>query len=219
VRRIIKVFDLLGSLFGLRPKKEMMVRILILRDEQGQPVVPQKEVERWVSVASTVYKDKCNVVIIRARLSEQTQREYVRDGISLPTTFPLVSVAAENAPTDALTVPGETSSAYNDELDYFRPLLSADYAKPTVTGFVIRDVSGGSRGFAWGMISDIFVVDPTALSTSVAHEIGHLCWLLHRKKKHNLMTPGRDDMDSHLTRWQIAMIRSSKYANYTNYGA
>lgn len=93
-------------------------------------------------------------------------------------------------------------------------LATVDFAKPTVNGFVIQNVSSGGAGFAWGTITDIFVVDPTALSTTVAHETGHLCWLTHRGSSGNLMTPGRGDMDSKLTRWQVSVIRSSKYANY-----
>jgi len=214
VRRIMKILGFIGSLLGIRPRKQMMLRIVILKNDQGLPVVPRREVERWVSVAKHIYLDRCNVQLTHAHLTDAVKQKYFEDGISLPTEFPIVAVAEKNAPDEALDVPGATISAWNGDLDYFRQLLGAEYAKPTVTGSVVRDVSGGSRGFAWGMITDIFLVDPTALSTSVAHEMGHLCWLLHRKKAGNLMTPGRADAASHLTRWQISVIRSSKYATY-----
>jgi hypothetical protein len=212
VRRIIKVLDLIGSLLGIQPRKRMMLRMLILKDERGQPVVDQKEVERWVDVAKSVLRDRCNIDLIPPRLSDETARKNVEAG--LPTAFSFVAVLEPIPPVGALSVPAEASSAWNGELDYFMRLAAADFAKPTVNGFVIRSVSNGGGGFAWGMITDIFVADPASKSTVIPHETGHLCWLFHRNSANNLMTPDRADMDSKLTRWQVSVIRSSKYAHY-----
>lgn len=58
-----------------------MLRILILKDERGLPIVDQKEVERWVEVANSVFKERCNVELIRPRLSDDAARKNVDVGL------------------------------------------------------------------------------------------------------------------------------------------
>lgn len=117
VRRIVKVVDWIGSLFHIRPQKKLMLHLIVLR-KGGKPVVPVTEVERWLEVAKTVLKERCNIDVIKPELSEDAKKRYYDAGV--PTDFPFITVAADNAPADALSVPAEASSAWNSELDYYR---------------------------------------------------------------------------------------------------
>ena len=82
--------------------------------------------------------------------------------------------------------------------------------------FIVDEITGPAVGCSWPVLNNYVLVDGDALSTTMAHEIGHHCYLWHTSSPTNLMTPGSGDMVSGLSRSQECMVRASKYATYFN---
>ncbi|MGZ8724357.1 MAG: hypothetical protein ACXWYG_09975 [Aeromicrobium sp.] len=214
VGRITSLLDFLGSLIGLRWRQRMRLRVVILRDENGVPLLgegtgdgvsPEDEAWAAVELVREIYRRECNVSVVG-----------VGDG-------PIVMVAPSAAPTAALDVACNLG-AWRDDLgeagSYFRSLaagmfagLPVGYGAP-VTAFVVRSM-GNAYGCSLGPLTNYVTVSAAAMRNAapraLAHELGHACFLLHRKARNNLMIPPGGE---HLTRWQVAVVRSSPHVSF-----
>ena len=213
--RIAGVVDLTASLFGIRPEKHLRLKVLILTDTLGQPMQTEQEVERWLNETKRIFKDRMNVVI------------------QAPDThFPIIGVIEEPAPPEAVFATCGVTAAFSDASDYFDDhctytkrgvisfLLDAIGYGEAMYAFVVHNIDEGSRnGCAFPVVQDYCLVERNPRTTTLAHEMCHLGGLSfpnegHRSEPDNLMNITRDDLDSDLTRWQISVVRSSRYVTY-----
>jgi hypothetical protein len=200
--RVLGVPELLASLAGSRRPKQLRIRIVILRDEHGEPVVAETELDEALSEARRVFAQEAATRLVPA------------DGV-------LVTTAVERAPANALDSPCRDSGLWRTDLGaagpYFRRLRvgGAIGKGAPITVFVVRDVVG-KCGCSLGPLGDYVTIDPSGLSSRtrriLAHELGHSCGLRHKRDAGNLMRPR--GQGERLTRWQRAVLRSSRHVTY-----
>ncbi|MBK6777396.1 MAG: hypothetical protein IPG74_16680 [Flavobacteriales bacterium] len=87
-----------------------------------------------------------------------------------------------------------------------------------VTVFVVHSVTSNGdswRGASFGLTADYVVMTPTGMNddTTLTHELGHACTLMHRKKKVNLMNHSHTRGTS-ITSWQKWWFRLSRHVNF-----
>lgn len=205
ISRILGLPELVASLLGSRRSKAIRLRVVILRDEQGVPVLDgEAAATAAVEMAKAIFERECGVTV-----------EPADDG-------PMITVAPTPAPTAALNVHCNLG-AWTDDLGpggaYFRGLTArrsggVPLGRGTpVTAFVVRSVKDRG-GCSIGPLTSYVTVVAAAMRGSnprtLAHELGHACSLLHRGTEGNLMRP--QNTGESLTRWQVAVIRSSSHA-------
>ena len=202
VSRVLGVPEFVASLAGSRRRKQLRLRIVILRDERGQPVVSDGAVEEALEETRRVLEREAGTRVVAV------------DG-------GLVTTADERAPTTALDSPCTDSGLWRTDLGaagpYFRRLRvrGAVGRGAPITIFVVRDVVG-KCGCSLGPLGDYVTIDPSGLGGRtrriLAHELGHSCGLRHRSDPDNLMRAR--GQGERLTRWQRAVLRSSRHVTY-----
>ena len=200
--RIVGVPDLVASLAGSRRTKQLQVKIVILRDERGGPVVSAADLDEAVSEAQRVLEREAATRLV-------------------PVDDALITIADEPAPTKALDAPCTDNGLWRTDLGpagpYFRRLRlrgSVGRGAP-ITVFVVRDVVG-KCGCSLGPLGDYITIDPSGLGGRtrgiLAHELGHSCGPRHKRDPDNLMRPR--GQGEHLTRWQRAGLRRPRPVPY-----
>ena len=201
--RVVGIPELAGSLAGSRRPKKLWLRVLILRDERGQPVATPEDVEPALSEARRVLREQAGIEIVAA-------------------AEPLVGTLDGLAPREALDSPcikGSWQADFGPGGAFFRrhtaPVTKASGARAPITVFVVRDVLGRA-GCSLGPLVDYVTVDMSALRGGtgrvLVHELGHACGLPHSRAAQNLMLPSR--MGERLFPWQVAVIRNSRHVTY-----
>ena len=205
VNRVIGLPDLLASLAGLRPSKRLRLQVILLRDEEGEPVAPLAEVE--AALAETA----------------RGRGRAPRPG-PVPPGDSLGVPAAGPAPAAALDAPCTSQGLWRTDLGpaggFFRGLRIRGGLRfigrgAPLTVFVVRDVVG-KCGCSLGPLGDYVTVDAEGLGGRtrriLAHELGHSCGLRHKPDERNLMRPKGPGEE--LTVWQTAVFRSSRHVTY-----
>ena len=205
VNRVIGLPDLLASLAGLRPSKRLRLQVILLRDEEGEPVAPLAEVEAALAETARVLE-----LAARTRL--------------VPTGDSLVVTADGPAPAAARDAPCTSQGLWRTDLGpaggFFRGLRIRGGLRfigrgAPLTVFVVRDVVG-KCGCSLGPLGDYVTVDAEGLGGRtrriLAHELGHSCGLRHKPDERNLMRPKGPGEE--LTAWQTAVFRSSRHVTY-----
>lgn len=203
--RALGLPDLVGSLAGIRRRKKLRLRLVILRDAEGVPVVAERAVEEALTEA-------------RAVLSREAQVDLV------PVGERLIDSPEEPSPREALESPCGNQGLWRTDLGpaggFFRArLASSSRASPLgygapITVFVVHDVIG-KCGCSLGPLGDYVTIDRGGLGKGnriLAHELGHSCGLRHRREEDNLMRPRGPG--ERLTRWQQAVFRTSRHVTY-----
>lgn len=209
VHRALGVLDFLGSLLGIRPTKYLRLKVWILRDEKGNPIIAESVAQGWVDEARRILKKRASIELHAAN---QRAEQIVN---VLPDQPPAFALRPDISPSDMLT----------EEVDWFDEHRS--YAH-TSTWQYLGDVAGyGEPVFAFAVVDitseseplgvantwwNFCVIAKDALPSTLAHELGHVGGLFHRSNSKNLMTPGRTDDE--LTRWQVSVIRNSRYVTF-----
>jgi hypothetical protein len=83
-----------------------------------------------------------------------------------------------------------------------------------IYAFVILSIGGGADGCGYPMgVVNYCLMTIDCSMTTLAHELCHMCGLADRKSHDkNLMSEHRDhNKDFELNRWQIAVVRNSRY--------
>jgi hypothetical protein len=202
VSRAIGLPELLASLAGWRQAKKLRVRIVVLRDEEGKPIVEADDVREALEEAQRVLTSEAAVSLV-------------------PPGGRFVDIGDVPAPRAALDSPCTDAGLWRTDLGaagrYFRErrLRGRPGRGAPLTVFVVRDVVG-KCGCSLGPLGDYVTIDPAGLSTTtrriLAHELGHSCGLRHVGDEGNLMRPRGPG--ERLTRWQRAVLRSSRHVTY-----
>jgi hypothetical protein len=218
VNRIIGVIDFVLSLIGIRIEKFLRIKVLVLCKAEKTPVASLQEVQSWVDEAVRIYKLRSKVSIRSARLGAE----------------PIVNIISKPAPEYVLKIDKNFWEEYFDEInDYFEE--NARFANrgpigslmdffgygPPIFIFVVEDVhvDEGECGYSYScLMNDFIVIDSGCKLTTLAHEIGHKCGLFHRSGDKNLMNKNRIDPGDELSRWQITVVRNSRYVTFFNDG-
>lgn len=196
------VLDFIGSLIGIRPRKKLRLRVVILCDETGNPLVSEKELEPSLSEARRVFDKEVQTSILAAGGK-------------------LIVTLDEAAPPEALKV-GCGTLAWEEDFgeagNYFSRHSANNvagflvgYAAP-VTVFIVDNVVG-EGGCSLGPLVNYVTVDLDGLKDRtqrvLAHEVAHACGLWHSKSRDNLMYA--DMPGEKLKRWQEAIFRNSRH--------
>ena len=203
VNRIIKFPELLLTLLGWRFTKRLKLRIVVLRDERGLPLIGNEEVAPAFDEARRIFSRMAGVDVE-------------------PAGWPVVT-APHAAPKAALDVHC-TDGAWRDDLgqagDFFRSLM-ATTTRGTLTGygapltvFIVRSISS-HNGCSLGADTDYVTVEARTLKNTrrlLVHEVAHACGLWHSQRPNNLMIPKGPGEE--LTGWQAAILRTSRHVTY-----
>ena len=202
VSRLVGAPELAGVLGTERRQKLLRLRIVVLRDENGDPVVGERDLEAAIAETKRVLAREAGVRVV-------------------PLDERLVVTSDERAPGAALDAPCTEQGLWRTDLGpagrYFRHLRARHGLGPgaPVTVFVVRDVVG-KCGCSLGPLGDYVTIDPTALRGSavriLAHELGHSCGLRHSSLPDNLMRPR--GQGERLTGWQRKVLRTSRHVTY-----
>jgi len=200
-KRVLGLLELATNAAGVQPFKQLRVRVVVLRDEQGQPLCVLDEITKSWEEAQRIFSQQAHVRLIAAR--------------------PLSLIVPEPSPTAALNVHCD-DGAWQEDLDlagdYFRRNCAqtrsgkwTGYGAP-VTVFIVRDISN-KGGCSLGPLSNYVTLEAGMLNRArhrlLAHEVAHACGLWHSANKENLMFPkGPGDI---LTRWQTIVLRNSRH--------
>ncbi|GEM_PF-699511 len=213
--RIVGLPDFLLSLAGVRIRKKMYVKLIILNND-GVPHTTEAVAIRGIQTAQEVFDRQCNVNLIYT-------------GVCVPQL--VTNDMANNVECGA----GGFFSDWWIGGSYYE-LVSADCAFQDgwkrIVGygaelivFVINDITPRSTvGCSFSATHNYVVVEPIIAGIqSMAHEIGHACLLPHLEDAadvDNLMFPNiRTDalgelVNRDMTNFQIASLRGSRHCTF-----
>ena len=209
VRAIVKVvieivYRVVNALlFWLPIKKKMRIQILILQDENGKAIVKETDLTVAINFATTTMNDKFDVKL----------KFYGKPGVQTLTS------PAPKAALDVECDTGAASNEWGEAGEYFADNLAAWNLIPLnlgfpITVFIVRNVAG-KIGCSLGPLTDYVTLSVKGVfsDSTLAHEIGHCCGLLHRDNKNNLMFPD-DGRGNSVTGWQKFVVRNSRHCTF-----
>ena len=221
---VVGIIDTIAGLFGIRPEKKLRLCTIILADENGQPIVTAATVVPWLQRAVDVFKEEANV-----RVTPVGPFQYTSGfGGNATVTEDWIDVGTDPSSKRILDLGGEAETFGDDLTD-----IGSDYNKlamlhcyygtwrkvvgygSSITVFVIRSMEEGVAR-SLGPLTDYVVIggaqNPDV--TTVAHEIGHACYLVwHDGNNGNLMF-GQAPRGTSLDWWQTTLVRSSRHVTY-----
>jgi hypothetical protein len=213
VRAIVKivieiVVRVINFVLVLLPiQKKLRLQVLILRDEAGIPLlndnVSLKLLQGALDYAIKTFKDRFDVKI-------------------KPYGSPIIQTLPKAAPSAALDVRCDTGAASNEwgeAGEYFAKNLAGWNLIPVSLGFpisvfIVRFIDG-KIGCSLGPLTDYVTVSVpgTQNISTIAHELGHCCGLLHRDDIKNLMFPNTG-RSNNVTGWQKFVVRNSRHCTF-----
>jgi hypothetical protein len=200
VNRVPGLVDAAAGVAGVRPYKKLLLRVVILRDEEGKALAPDEAVIPSFLEAQRVFLEQARVRLLPAGS--------------------MVVTLDEPAPGPALDVHCDDGAWQEDFAaagEFFRRHEArgrgrfSGYGAP-VTVFVVRDITN-KGGCSLGPLTNYVTLEARMLARAryrlIAHEVAHACGLWHSEDKGNLMFPkGPGDR---LLPWQAAILRNSRH--------
>lgn len=199
VWRIVGLPELVLGLFGVERMKRLGICIIILRDQNGDPVAAEADLDSAIAAAQRIFADAANVNLVVEGIHT----------VSDPTPARNLDVGCNMAAwLDDLWLPGSYFEITANRVCFegaWRRLIG--WAAPVVV-YVVRGVAGATDGCSLGPASDYVTIEGKD-SACLAHEIAHACSLLHHGDKDNLLHPKCGGIE--LTRLQRALLRNSRH--------
>ena len=204
VKRTLSLPDVVGHMAGIQPYKNLRVRVVILRDEAGQPLAEAEEVKPCLDEAQRIFSERAHVRLLPAGR--------VVDTVPEPAPKAALDVHCnDGAWQEDFAAAGEYFRQHRARMDRRR---RAGYGAP-VTVFVVRNISN-KGGCSLGPLADYVTLEAGMLNRArhrlLAHEVAHACGLWHSEVKANLMFPRGPG--TALNRWQAAILRGSRHVTY-----
>jgi hypothetical protein len=199
--------DLFLTWFNI--EKKLRIAVVILRDEDGVPVVKDGDVIKPISYVETTLRERFNVKLL-----------YYGEPVVQTLPFP--------APTGALNVdcvgfwPSAFTNTFGVAGSYFNANLAGWNVIPLslnfpITVFVVRRING-KVGCSLGGYSDYVTLGIDGVGadeSTMMHEIGHCCSLVtHRASTSNLMHGDGNRINNLVTSWQRFVFRGSRHCTY-----
>jgi hypothetical protein len=201
MKRLLGLAELGANAVGVQPFKQLRLRVVILRDESGQPLCRPQDLRASWAEAARIFSVQAHIRVISAA--------------------PDVLVTPHPAPKSALDVHCD-DGAWQEDMDAAGDYFRGNCARTTsgrwlgymapVTVFIVRDISN-KGGCSLGPLTDYVTLEAGMLVRArhrlLAHEVAHACGLWHSEDKENLMFPrGPGDR---LTHWQALLLRNSRH--------
>ena len=191
-------------IFGNRLTMDMRVRYIILADERGRPLLQPGDITATAERTAEIMMDRADIEMLGQNV-----------------------MIAFGAPGGALDVTSPAASFFEQVTEvgsFFNGLAGYGLFTRTITVFVVRSmVTHDARSFGpvtnYVMVTADVFTNNDAPETSVAHELGHQCGLLHRGTLGNLMYESNtndqgDFRGTSLSTWQASVIRISRFVWY-----
>ena len=200
--RIFGLTDFVAFFLGFRPYKKLRLRVVVLRDEHGQPLAEMAGLSAALAEATRVFSLSARTRIVAAE--------------------PLIVTVDGPSPVKALNVHCDDGAWQEDFAAagaYFRAASArtifsrlTGYGAP-VTVFIVSEISG-KGGCSLGPLTDYVTQEARTVRGNklMAHEVAHACGLGHSKETANLMYPKRPG--EILTPGQAAIFRNSRHVTY-----
>jgi hypothetical protein len=222
IYRVLGLPDLLAWLARIRPAKKLRLRVIVVHDGSG-PVAPKATVLTEVQELVDIFYDKANIRVIPDNpLVFRTgfhQKETAGDAFIYEMSKSPKAIIKVRSSFGAylqdLWVQGfwyELLMARHDLWGNFRRLIG--YGAPLVV-IAVKDYHSSAIGNSLGAITDYLTVEgpETADKTTIAHEVGHSCGLLHDKSAGNFMHASAANPRD-LSSGQALWIRNSRHVTY-----
>lgn len=222
VYRVLGLPDMLAWVCGVRPAKKMRLRVIVVNDGSG-PVVAKSTVLAEVQQLIEIFYDKANIRVIPDNPLVYRTAFHSKDTAGDAFIYemktclkPIVNVASGiGAYLQDLWIQGfwyELLMARRALWSNTRRLLG--YGAPLIV-FAVKDYHDTAIGNSLGPLTDYLTVEgpEAADKTTIAHEVGHACGLLHKGATLNFMhstTPSATDMTSGQALW----VRNSRHVTY-----
>jgi hypothetical protein len=212
---IIGMGEFLVWNLGFRPEKKFKVSVVVLSDEENQPVEEIDNVIGALERTRDIFFDIARVRLVPAAhipkalsKKDQPNPHWIRVAGYQESKNILDVGCDDRAILEDLSIQGTSYQWINLRKEFFTGFRRVfGYGAP-VTIFIVRSVEK-KAGCSLGWFSD-YVTVPRRRLRSIPHELGHALSLLHRSDPQNLLYPG-DSSARELTSWQVAVIRSSRH--------
>jgi len=220
---VVGIYDTIAGLIGIRPEKKLRVCTIILADENGRPIVSAATVAAWLQKAVDVFKQEANVRVVPVGPFHYS----TGFGDNETVTEDWIHVRTKPSPGRILDLGGEAATAGADLIDigsHYNAIANTEcfydtwrkvvgYGAP-ITVLVIRSLEEGVAR-SLGPLTDYLVIGGSQRIdvTTVAHEMGHSCYLWHDSDSGNLMLASAPRGTS-LDWWQTTLVRSSRHVTY-----
>lgn len=222
VWRVAGLPDLLLGAIGIRPEKKLRVQVVILRDENGNPVSTPTRVLQDVQALIDVYMDQANVRVLPVRWQTFSTPFSKREAADarFVVTAPKPSGKAEldvecNASTwlKDLGTRGSGLHLKMSRLGFWGNLRRlAGYGAP-VTAFVVRDIRNALGCSLGPLLDHLSVLMVAGDDSTTFHEVGHACGLLDGGKAGTVMACS-GPCGRTMTLFQKLVVRNSRHVTY-----
>lgn len=200
--RIVSLPDVILGLAGIYPEKKLRVSVIILADEEQDPVVKPDKLKQSIEEMVGIYLEAANVQVI---VNE------IKTMVAAAPAGNLNPSCGGRAVWDDIW----TAGTYFENMANIQCFDSAfqrlvGYAAPVII-FVVQTVKEGDIGCSLGPFTDYVTIEGRK-PICIAHEVAHACGLWHVKERENLaahICGGRK-----LEPWQVALVRSSRHVTY-----
>ncbi|MCB0707530.1 MAG: hypothetical protein KDC34_19580 [Saprospiraceae bacterium] len=191
------------ALVWLPIKKKLRVQVLILRKANEDPVVEVADMDLALDYVKKTLNDKFDV----------TLKFYGKPGVQiLPNIAPAAALSVECDSGAAKNEWGEAGEYFADNLAGWNA-IPLSFRFP-ITAYIVKDIAG-KIGCSMGLFTDYVTVSEAGVKSdsTLMHEIGHCCNLLHRDNQKNLMFPN-DGRGNDVTGWQKFVFRNSRHCTF-----
>ncbi len=223
VWRLVGLLNFLVGLTGLWPEKILRVKVVILRDKNGNALTTPAAVVSDLQKAIDIFEQEANVKIVPSRAFCYNSgfagpRSATADWISQnsqrsPDTDLRVACGA-GALVDDLLLTGSRFTITNILQDFFgnfRRLIG--YGAPLLV-VVTRNVGAHyTIGCSLGPVTNYVTVE-AGNTICIAHELGHACGLWHINEANNLLNPTTGPGNIKLHNWQVSLLRNSRHVTF-----